>query len=136
MRKRQWDTDVEINITPLIDILFILLLFFILTSTFEIFQEQAIEITLPQAQTGQAITADTRWIVSVSANNELLLAGQPITLRELETRLVEDIRRDQVLDPSIFADEKAHHGIVVQVLDLFRRHGIHHVQIEVRIDAP
>ncbi len=136
MRKRQWDSDAQINITPLIDILFILLLFFILTSTFEIMQDQAIEITLPQAQTGEAIQTGTRWVVSVSPQNEITIEGQRVTLQELETRMKRDIEMNRVSDPSILADEKAHHGVVIQILDLFRRQGIQNVHIEVRTEEP
>ncbi len=136
MRKRQWDSDTQINITPLIDILFILLLFFILTSTFEIMQDQAIEISLPQAQTGQAMQTGTRWVVSVSPQNEITLEGQRVTLQELEARMKRDIEMNRVSDPSILADEKAHHGVVIQILDLFRRQGIHNVHIEVRMEEP
>ena len=118
----------DISLTPLIDILFIVLLFLVLTATFT--EQATIRIALPRAATGEPIPDTPSMIrVVVDADGLLYLDGTARTIDEVGVilRAVPDTDRARV---TIAADRAASHGSVVQVLDLVRQAGIVRVDIQ------
>ncbi|MEW8251868.1 MAG: biopolymer transporter ExbD, partial [Candidatus Thiodiazotropha sp.] len=74
-----------LNLTPLIDIVFLLLVFFMLTAHF--IEDQAIDIQLPEAQTSQPSAEDDTVEIVLLPNGDLLLDGEAANLESLEERL-------------------------------------------------
>ncbi|MDH4064188.1 MAG: biopolymer transporter ExbD [Acidobacteriota bacterium] len=118
----------EITLTPLIDILFIVLLFLVLTATFT--EQTVLRVALPRAATGEPVVEDVSVLrVLIDADGQVYLDDRIRTLDEVRTRL------DAMADPDrarviIAADRAASHGSVVQVLDLVRQAGIVRVEIQ------
>ncbi|NKB37158.1 MAG: biopolymer transporter ExbD [Gammaproteobacteria bacterium] len=114
--------ELELNITPLIDVVFLLLIFFMVSTTFE--RESEINITLPEAseeyteseldQIEIAIDKDGR----VFVNNESLLNSQTNTIRDALQNALYDLSDPQVI---INADAGATHQMVVRVMDAARQ---------------
>lgn len=114
--------ELELNITPLIDVVFLLLIFFMVSTTFE--RESEINITLPEAseeyteseldQIEIAIDKDGRIFV----NNQSLLNSQTNTVREALQNALYDLSEPQVI---ISADAGATHQMVVRVMDAARQ---------------
>ena len=104
----------QIEITPLIDCVFLLLIFFMLTSNFIIIH--GINVKLPKAESAEAIDSKTVTIV-VSSEDIIYIADKALTHKELEGYL--QSRKFE----SIFikADEDASLGIVTQIWDVCRR---------------
>lgn len=110
-----------INITSLIDIIFMLLLFFMITSTF--LEQPGIKLELPSAKTSAHSEAQ-EYILTVDKKGELFLNRRPVPMAQLE----EEIRRTlpQMKDSALVlkADRDIAHGLVVQVMDLAKRGGV------------
>lgn len=123
----------EINLTPLIDILFIVLIFLVLTATFA--DMTTFQVNLPPATTGgepPARQIPGRVVVSVAADGTVQITGDIVTADELARRLQSRPDRDR-LTLVLSADARASHGDVVAVMDRIRRAGILRISIETRM---
>lgn len=113
-----------LEIAPLIDVVFLLLIFFMLTSSF-IFQP-GIKINLPKAVTSEVLH-EQNVVITITDKNLIYLEGEVITSKELTKRLKSIAQEKRPL--LIRADRKASLGKVVEVWDLCRGSGISHVNI-------
>lgn len=114
----------QIDIAPLIDMVFLLIIFFMLTSTFII--QSGIKVNLPRAITSEAIEQEGVEI-SLSAENIIYLNGRVVTLKELKSIISRIGKKD--LPFLIKADRRASLGRVVEVWDICRDAGISHINI-------
>jgi biopolymer transport protein ExbD len=115
----------NLSLTPLIDVVFLLLIFFLVTSQFEE-EERRLNIVLPSATSASPMVHRPREIVvDVDADGNVYLRGQPTTLVELEKLLVaavvENASNQSVI---IRADGSASFQPVVSVMDLCNRAGV------------
>jgi len=115
----------QIDIAPLIDMVFQLLIFFMLTSTF--IMQPGIKVNLPKAVTSQIIKKENL-VLTISSENVLYLEDKVVTLKELRSELKKSKR--PIL---IKADKKAEVGRVVDVWDICRELGIEHLNIATNI---
>ena len=115
------------NLTPLIDIVFLLLVFFMLTSHFV--QEQAIDIDLPVAESGEAVGEDTQLELVISAEGRFLLDDHFVEAESLEAVLREKLRQRSDKHLRVRGDRHAPLGQAVTVLDVARRAGASGVDI-------
>ncbi len=124
-RSRQTRTlSAQFDLTPLIDCVFNLLLFFMLTSSFILMP--GIRINLPKALTSEAIP-EKGVVVTVTEENLIYLNERAVTLADLASRLEQAAAKHQSL--LIRADRRASLGKVVEVWDLCRDIGITQVNI-------
>ncbi|MFZ5801160.1 MAG: ExbD/TolR family protein [Candidatus Omnitrophota bacterium] len=114
----------QIDIAPLIDMIFQLLIFFMLTSAF-IFST-GIKINLPKAVTSEVLREESKVIV-ISSENVLYLNDKVVTLKELEKILRAAAKKNSPL--LIKADRRASLGRIVDVWDLCRNVGLSKVNI-------
>jgi len=114
----------QLDIAPLIDVVFLLLIFFMLTSSF-IFQP-GIKINLPKALTSEVIHRENLIIV-ITDKDSLHINDRLIDGEELSSRL--EIARKEAKPILIKADRKASLGKVVEVWDLCRAGGIEKINI-------
>jgi biopolymer transport protein ExbD len=120
VRKRRAPT---IIIVSLVDILTILLIFFVVSTTFKKDQPQ-VDINLPESKTSTSKPAELEHaIVSVDANDELKLDGKAIAVDDLQ-KAVMDLPSERKSTLVLKADEKASFGIIVKVMDALRLAGI------------
>lgn len=114
-----------IDIAPLIDIVFQLLIFFMLTASF-IFQP-GIKINLPKAVTSEVLH-EQNVVITVTGENLIYLDNNPVTSVELNKKLLKEIA--PLKKPLLIkADRRASLGRVVEVWDLCRAAGISQVNI-------
>jgi len=132
MAKHDYDEGIDINITPLIDILFILLLFFILTSTFDLESEKAIDITLPETESEQVVETPEIFRITVNDQSKIFMNSNEITTEQLLAFAERKKKEDGEFITVISADEDAAHGVVMKVLDALRLSGITNINIQVR----
>ncbi|MFH1459293.1 MAG: biopolymer transporter ExbD [Candidatus Omnitrophota bacterium] len=116
----------EINITPLVDMVFLLLIFFMLTSSFIVLP--GIKINLPKAVTSEVIK-DKNIIVTLSRDNIIYLNEKPITAEELTSYLKEIVDSQKQRPLLIKADKDTQLGSVVRVWDICRKVGISQINI-------
>ena len=114
----------QIDIAPLIDMVFQLLIFFMLTSSF--IMQPGIKVNLPKAVTSEAVKLENIEIV-VSGENVAYLNGKVITTQELKNLLVQAAKRKQPI--LIKADRRASLGRVVEIWDMCRDLGLSQINI-------
>ncbi|MEB3179537.1 MAG: biopolymer transporter ExbD [Nostocaceae cyanobacterium] len=114
------DTPFQINIVPMIDVIFAILTFFIMSTLF-LTKQEGLPVNLPQAVTGQQEAASEQIIVTLDAKGELFLNKQPITLNALAQKVGNIIGIDKEALVIINADESVSHGRVVAVMDRLRQ---------------
>ena len=114
--------DVELNLTPLIDVVFLLLIFFMVSTTFQ--RASELNITLPKASEEyteakpDAVKVDIDAQGRVFVNSKQLVNSQLLTIREA----LRDATRDQKSPPLIIAaDANARHQMVIKVMDAARQ---------------
>ena len=113
-----------LDIAPLIDVIFLLLIFFMLTSSF-IFQP-GIKINLPKALTSEVIQKENL-IIIVTSDNSLYINERLISQEELASRLKIAAKESKPI--LIKSDREASLGKVVEVWDLCRSQGIQKINI-------
>jgi biopolymer transport protein ExbD len=116
----------EINISPLIDMVFILLIFFIVTTVFV--EETGVEVTKPQAAS-QIQLEKNSILIAITANNNIVYGGRDIGIngvRGVVKRLIQD---DPKIPVIIQADENVPTRILVRVIDEAKLAGANSVNI-------
>ncbi len=114
----------QIDIAPLIDMIFQLLIFFMLTSSFVM--QPGIKVNLPKAVTSEIVKPENIELV-VSGENVIYFSGKVITAPELKNLLKQVAKRNQPV--LIKADKHASLGRVVEIWDMARDLGITQVNI-------
>lgn len=114
----------QLDIAPLIDVVFLLLIFFMLTSNF-IFQP-GIKVSLPKAVTSEVLAGENL-VIAVTGQDLLFLNEKPISVSDLMAELKAAAREGKSL--LIRADTNASLGRVVEIWDLCRQYGIAQINI-------
>ena len=109
----------EINILPMIDVIFSILAFFIISSLF-LTRSQGLPVDLPSAQTAQ-VKHSVQLNITIEPDGKMFLDRQPIELDNLKAALTEKIEPNSESVVIINADTKVEHGIVVKVMDRLRQ---------------
>ena len=115
----------EINITPLVDVVLVLLVIFMITAPV---LQSGIEVNVPKTRTVREITVP-RLVVTVTRDQEVYLGDQPVNLHDLADRL-----HQQNTDPSkqiiyLRADERVPFGAFATVMDAIKQAGITNISI-------
>lgn len=126
IRRRRRITP-AISLTPMIDVLFVVLMFLLLTTTFK--ELTFIRVNLPEADTGQRDPARSGIEILIEEGGTVYLDGQPVSLDALGRRLAAVPDKDHA-EVRLAADARVDHGHVVAVMDLVRRAGIFRLSIE------
>jgi biopolymer transport protein ExbD len=118
----------EINVTPLVDIMLVLLIIFMLTAN--LIARQAIEIDLPRAT--QATAAKPKALaISLTRDGSLVLHDHAVTSDELRAAVRAAVASDPTTQVIIAGDKAVSHGRVVWVLDLVKSLGVTSFAIQV-----
>jgi len=115
------------NLTPLIDIVFLLLIFFMLTSHFV--REDTLNIQLPEANSGQQLDEKKSIEVVINADEQWLYKGEVVDANTLKRLLREDLAKLEVKRVRIRGDKVSDLGSAVSLLDLVRESGATSVDI-------
>ncbi|HSS64708.1 MAG TPA: biopolymer transporter ExbD [Gammaproteobacteria bacterium] len=115
----------EVNITPLIDVVFLLLIFFMVSTTFQ--REAELNIELPEASSQAPETQDQRIEIAIDASGRYFVNGRPLINRQPRT-VREALKRASEGNESaslvISADADTPHQAVVTVMDAARQLGL------------
>ena len=124
--------EVEITVIPLIDLFMVVLVFFILTTTFN--QETVFFVDLPQTKDAQGVNDDVKQIqLSISSNGELALNNQKINLAGVQSYLQGlGKEKGKTIPVLIRADQAVPHGKVVDVIDVVQAQGFTNMGILTR----
>ena len=116
-------TPITLDITPLVDVVFLLLIFFMLTTTFTNTDE--IKLNLPQAQTGASNEkTETQITVNIDPHGIYTIQGKTVSGQNLTNALTAAMNGNQNTVLAVRADQKTAHGAVVRVMDAARLLGL------------
>lgn len=124
--------DIEITVIPLIDLFMTVLVFFILTTTFN--RETVFFVDLPETKDAQGMGKDVKQIqLSIAADGELGMNNQKVTLEGIRAYL-DDLGKTGKKDIPILirADQAVNHGKVVDVIDVIQAAGFSNMGILTR----
>jgi biopolymer transport protein ExbD len=113
------DRPGEINIVPMIDVIFSILAFFII-STLYLTRSEGLPVNLPSASTAKS-QPSTKITVTIQPDGELALNRKPIKLEALEDSVRSLVETNSESLVIVNADEKVDHGRVVSVMDRLRQ---------------
>jgi len=120
------EISLGVSVAPLIDIVFLLLIFFMLTSHFDIIS--GIDIKLPDiSERGSDQSVDTM-TVSLDKTGNCYLQKKKVTLKDLYLRLKE-LTKEKKISLILNADRDVTHGHVVRIMDLAKKAGINSIVI-------
>jgi biopolymer transport protein ExbD len=114
------DLITDINVTPLVDIVLVLLIVLMVTSSYLV--NKSINVELPKAATGETTTPTMS--ISLDLDGKLYLDGTNINEKELQDRVRDAFRADPEVKAIISADGRVKHSQVVTVIDILRRENV------------
>ena len=117
-----------INVTPLVDIILVVLIIFMATAP--LIHRRAIKVDIPKAAHHERAATEALQIV-YNSNHEVFLAGKKLSLAELSAILAGYARADPEVHVSMSADKAIAYGDVVALLDAVRGAGVRKIGLEV-----
>ena len=118
----------EINVTPLVDIMLVLLIIFMLTA--HLIAKQAIEVELPRAANATTLKPTTL-AITLTKDGVLYLDEKPVTAAALKAAIADAVAKDPKAQAVISGDKSVSHGRVVWVLDLVKSLGVTSFAIQI-----
>ena len=124
------DDEAEVNLTPMLDVVFIMLIFFIVTASFV--KESGIDVNRPNAATAER-KEKGNILVAISADNQIWIDRRQVDPRALRA----NIERMHAENPNaavvIQADEESKNKLLVEVMDAARMAGVRNVSIAAEV---
>lgn len=111
----------EINITPFVDVVLVLLIIFILMTTAAV---QGIRVDLPSASSAKTLEAQKSRVVSVSSDGTVSIDAVPVSMGELESELRRSVATTPDLAVILRGDRAVQYDKVMQVLDIASKVGV------------
>ncbi|MDJ0677935.1 MAG: biopolymer transporter ExbD [Calothrix sp. MO_167.B42] len=114
------DLPPQLNILPMIDVIFAILAFFIISTMF-LTKQEGLPVNLPNAITAKPQLSPDSITVTVDSKGKISLNRQPVTLNNLQTQVQTLIGSEQQVLVMVQADRRVNHGRVVAVMDRLRQ---------------
>lgn len=121
------DEEIRLNLTPMIDAVFLLLIFFMVTTVFT--QSHQLKIILPTAVNYDRLK-EKKLNLSISTEGQLEMNGQMVRMGELTDLLEREKNRTVATSLIIKADAKTPHGFVIDAMEVANRVGIEKISVE------
>ena len=133
-KKREYipvEEENEINMTPMLDVVFIMLIFFIVTTSFV--KESGVSVNRPTAQSAKTVQKGNI-IVAIKPDGEIWIDKRAVDLRAVKA----NIQRLHAQNPQsavvIVSDKEAKTGVLVKVMDQIRQAGVQNVSIAAEVN--
>jgi biopolymer transport protein TolR len=115
----------DINITPLVDVVLVLLIIFMVTAPV---LQSGIEVAVPKTRTVKEITEE-RLVITIDKSQRVYLGNDPVNINEIAAKLRQKIRDPQHQSIFVRADENVPFGAFATVMDSVKQSGIGNVSI-------
>ena len=114
----------EINVTPMVDVMLVLLIIFMVTAPLI---QQGVKVNLPETKAAPVESTDKKLIVSVDAQRRVFIGDAEVPLAELEEKLKANAKAQTDKELYLHADRDLPYGIVVDVMAAAQRAGVTNV---------
>ena len=132
MRFRQeTEEDYSLQLTPLVDVVFLLLIFFMVSTAFIDFTRR-LDIQLPEAKAAQVMEKVKSFVIEMSVDKKIVLNGDPVTMDNLESKLKEAMKTASRGSAIIKADKRLPYGNVVKVMGIVKDAKIRDIGVAVQ----
>lgn len=127
---RDWDEEISLDMTPLIDMVFQMLIFFLLTTTFAAnVKEGGMPVDLPRAKTAQIPSLASQVVVAILQDGRMVLGGEAVSDEGLREKLEQVKQQNPQAMVVIQADRMVNHWRVVRAMDVAATVGINRLAI-------
>ena len=123
-RRKQKDMGIEMG--PLMDIVFILLIFFVVTSSFT--RETGVDVTKPQAQSASQLEKENL-LIAITREGTIHMNERQVDLASLQDILKQSLAKAPDREAVVIADKESETGVLVQVIDMCNLAGVKKVSI-------
>ncbi len=121
IKRRNTNENAGINLTPLIDIVFLLLIFFMLTANF--ITNEGLNIKLPETKSKLSYIKNEPIIIYLTSSNRIYLKGKFYTLSQLQKILPQEIKNNETKTVILKSDKDAKVEMAVKILDIAKISG-------------
>ena len=125
--RRARDDETRLGIAPLIDIVFLLLIFFMVTSHFDV--ATGVRIRLPKVSKRVLSQKSNRVALVIDRSGQAYFEGKKVNDKSLSKRLEYLVNEKGLISLILQADRDVRHGIVVHMMDLAKKAGVHNIMI-------
>ena len=123
-KRKQKDMGIEMG--PLMDIVFILLIFFVVTSSFT--RETGVDVTKPQAQSASQLEKENL-LIAITREGTIHMNERQVDLASLQDILKQSLAKAPDREAVVIADKGSETGVLVQVIDMCNLAGVKKVSI-------
>jgi biopolymer transport protein ExbD len=125
--QRSKQEEPTLGIAPLIDIVFLLLIFFMVTSHFDV--ASGVHIKLPQVSKVMFDRQDNKVTVLIDQSGQTYFEGKKVDMKALGERLRGLVQEKNTVQLILQADKETKHGVVVETMDVAKTAGVHSIVI-------
>jgi biopolymer transport protein TolR len=119
----------NINITPMVDVILVLLVIFMVTANF--LKKESININLPKVAAADPNIAESKQ-VALTRDNKILFEGKEVTLQSLIRNLERDAKIQPNMRLTLSADEKLPYGKITEIMGYIRKAGVTRIALSVK----
>jgi biopolymer transport protein TolR len=114
----------EINVTPMVDVMLVLLIIFMVTTPLI---QQGVKVNLPETKAAPVEASDKKLVVSIDVNKRVFIGDAEVTLVDFEAKLKANAKAQEDKEMYLHADRDLPYGIVVDVMAAAQRSGVTNV---------
>ncbi len=119
--RREGVTISQINVTPFVDVMLVLLVIFMVTAPI---LQQGVQVNLPEAKAGAVVGEEEPLVVSITKKGQIYLNDNRIKLSEIKKKLQAIARIQQGKEVFLRADQNVHYGVVMKAIAAIKEAGI------------
>ncbi|MFO0594158.1 MAG: biopolymer transporter ExbD [Myxococcaceae bacterium] len=114
----------EINVTPMVDVMLVLLIIFMVTTPLI---QQGVKVNLPETKAAPVEATDKKLVVSIDVNKRVFIGDAEVALAEFEEKLKANAKAQQDKEMYLHADRDLPYGVVVDIMAAAQRAGVTNV---------